>query len=99
MNTNSLAGSVRVWDPRLPDEPVASMEPAKGEVRRDCWTVAFGNSFNDSERCVCAGYDNGDVKLFDLRTMTQRWETNVKNGVRGWVGGWGGGGVGGQQGF
>jgi len=30
---------------------------------------------------VCAGYDNGDVKLFDLRTMGLRWETNVKNGV------------------
>jgi hypothetical protein len=35
--------------------------------RRDCWSVAFGNSFNDEERCVLAGYDNGDVKLFDLR--------------------------------
>ena len=90
------------------------MEPAEGEMRRDCWTVAFGeeptivlsdkitpeilaykkcklgdhlpllaagNSYNDAERCVCAGYDNGDIKLFDLRTMTQRWETNIKNGV------------------
>ena len=40
-----------------------------------------GNSFNDVERCVCAGYDNGDIKMFDLRTMTLRWESNVKNGV------------------
>ena len=70
-----------MWDPRQRDEPVACMEPAEGEVRRDCWSVAFGNSCNDTERCVCAGYDNGDVKLFDLRNMTQRWETNVKNGV------------------
>lgn len=29
--------------------------------------MAFGNSFNDEERCVLAGYDNGDVKMFDLR--------------------------------
>lgn len=36
-------------------------------VCRDCWSVAFGNSFNDEERCVLAGYDNGDVKLFDMR--------------------------------
>ncbi|CAM9308863.1 unnamed protein product, partial [Discosporangium mesarthrocarpum] len=50
---------------------------------RDCWTVSFGNSFCDEERCVVAGYDNGDVKLFDLRTNTMRWETNVKNGVTG----------------
>ena len=29
--------------------------------------MAIGNSFNDEERCVLAGYDNGDVKMFDLR--------------------------------
>ena len=46
-----------------------------------CIGLTAGNSYNDTERCVCAGYDNGDIKLFDLRTMTQRWETNVKNGV------------------
>lgn len=32
---------------------------------------------------MAAGYDNGDVKLVDLRTQTLRWETNVKNGVTG----------------
>merc|ERR1711907_597936 len=52
-----------------------------GENPADCWTVAFGNSHNDAERCICAGYDNGDVKIFDLRTSTLRWDTNVKNGV------------------
>ena len=30
---------------------------------------------------VCAGYENGDVKMFDLRNMSLYWETNVKNGV------------------
>lgn len=44
--------------------------------------VAFGNSYNDEERCLLAGYDNGDVKMFDLRTGTIRYETNIKNGVR-----------------
>jgi hypothetical protein len=39
---------------------------------RDCWCVAIGNSYNDQERCVLAGYDNGDVKMFDLRTGTVR---------------------------
>lgn len=28
-------------------------------------------------------YDNGDIKLFDLRTNTLRYETNVANGVTG----------------
>jgi WD40 repeat protein len=76
-----VSGCVKVWDQRQKNDPVATMEPAEGEVKRDCWTVAFGNSFSDSDRCVCAGYDNGDIKLFDLRTMTLKWETNVKNGV------------------
>eukprot|EP00742_Colponemidia_sp_Colp-10_P004102 GILJ01004377.1.p1 GENE.GILJ01004377.1~~GILJ01004377.1.p1 ORF type:complete len:356 (-),score=39.31 GILJ01004377.1:30-1097(-) len=80
--TGGRDGCVRVWDPRQ-KEAVVSLEPAEGETPADCWTVAFGNSFNDEDRCICAGYDNGDVKLFDLRTMTLRWDTNVKNGVCG----------------
>lgn len=80
--TGGRDGCVRVWDPRV-KEPVVSLEPDEGQAVRDCWTVAFGNSFNDDERVVAAGYDNGDVKLFDLRTNTLRYETNVKNGVTG----------------
>jgi WD repeat-containing protein 92 len=78
--TGSRDGCVRVWDPRV-QQPVLSLEPEEGVAARDCWTVAFGNSFSDEERCVCAGYDNGDVKLFDLRTNSVRWETNVSNAV------------------
>ncbi|PKU31478.1 wd repeat-containing protein hypothetical protein [Limosa lapponica baueri] len=74
-------GTVKVWDPRQKDTPVANMEPVQGESKRDCWTVAFGNAYNQEERVVCAGYDNGDIKLFDLKTMSLRWETNIKNGV------------------
>jgi len=28
-------------------------------------------------------YDNGDVKLFDLRMNEMRWEGNVGNGITG----------------
>ncbi|XP_055880420.1 dynein axonemal assembly factor 10-like [Biomphalaria glabrata] len=79
--TGSRDGTVKVWDPRQKNEPVATMEPGEGETHRDCWTVAFGDSYNAQERCVAAGYDNGDIKLFDLRNMSLKWETNVKNGV------------------
>lgn len=76
-------GCVRVWDPRT-REPVLSLEPSDAEeIKPDCWAVAFGNSFNSEERCLASGYDNGDVKLFDLRTNCLRWDTNVKNGVCG----------------
>lgn len=40
-----LAGSVKVWDPRQKDKPVANMAPAEGEEGRDCWCVAFGKTF------------------------------------------------------
>lgn len=88
--TGSRDGAVKVWDPRQAKLPVATMEPGPPDgstdsnvtnSRRDCWAVAFGHACNNQDRCLVAGYDNGDVKLFDLRTMKVRWETNVKNGV------------------
>jgi hypothetical protein len=78
--TGGRDGAVRLWDPRQPGV-VLALEPAEGQTARECWTVAFGNASSDEERCIVAGYDNGDVKLFDLRTQTMRWETNVGNGV------------------
>lgn len=60
------------------------MEPAESEtVKPDCWAVAFGNAYNSEERCVAAGYDNGDIKIFDLKTNCLRWDANVKNGICG----------------
>ena len=79
--TGSRDGSVKVWDQRQKDRPVAVMEPAEGESKRDCWAVCFGNSHNNEERSVAAGYDNGDLKMFDLRAMALRWESNLKNGI------------------
>ncbi|XP_012254834.1 dynein axonemal assembly factor 10 [Athalia rosae] len=81
--TGSKDGSVKVWDPRQKGRPVAVMEPRAGDDRRDCWVVTFGNSYNSEERVVAAGYDNGDIKIFDLKTMGVRWESNLKNGVCG----------------
>ena len=62
---------------------VSNVAVFKFNINSSRYSVAFGNSFNDDERCVLAGYDNGDVKLFDLRTGTVRCETNVGNGVCG----------------
>ncbi|KAL1140366.1 hypothetical protein AAG570_000298 [Ranatra chinensis] len=81
--TGSRDGSVKLWDPRQKGCPVAVMEPIQdgNQLRRDCWCVTFGNSFNNEERMICAGYDNGDIKMFDLKNLSVRWETNIKNGV------------------
>lgn len=79
--TGSRDGLVKVWDPRQKDRPVVTIEPKEGEQGRDCWSVAFGDSHSTEDRTLCAGFDNGDVKMFDLRTMAVRWETNLQNGV------------------
>eukprot|EP00667_Euglena_gracilis_P012229 EG_transcript_12545 len=79
--TGSRDGSIKVWDARQSEKPVAVLEPASQDTARDCWCVGFGNSYSKPERVVAAGYDNGDLKLFDLRTMTMRWQTNISNGV------------------
>lgn len=79
--TGSRDGCVMVWDVRQKDLPVARFTPLDGQSGRDCWCVAFGHSYNNEERVVAAGYDNGDLKLFDLKTMSVRWSKCLKNGV------------------
>eukprot|EP00918_Siedleckia_nematoides_P008804 GHVU01019319.1.p1 GENE.GHVU01019319.1~~GHVU01019319.1.p1 ORF type:complete len:276 (+),score=28.71 GHVU01019319.1:825-1652(+) len=54
-----------------------------GGTTPNCWAAALGNSHTDSDRCIASGYDNGDVKLFDLRMSRLLWEVNVQNGVCG----------------
>ena len=46
--TGGKDGCVRVWDPRQKGVPVAEITPedSQKENTRDCWTVAFGNSYN-----------------------------------------------------
>nr|CCA21698.1 WD domaincontaining protein putative [Albugo laibachii Nc14] len=78
--TGGRDGCIRVWDTRVPS-PVVTLSPEESHLSRDCWTVCFGNACSDTERCVIGGFDNGDLKLFDLRVNKIRWETNCQNGV------------------
>ncbi|ODM94969.1 WD repeat-containing protein 92 [Orchesella cincta] len=79
--TGSRDGTVKVWDVRQKEKPVVIIKPEDGEQKRDCWSVAFGNSYDNYERVVCCGYDNGDIRLFDLRQSCVRWSKNLKNGI------------------
>jgi hypothetical protein len=79
--TGSRDGAVKVWDSRQPAKPVVALNPVDPAKARDCWTVRMGNSHSADDRCVAAGYDNGDVKIFDLRTQQMLHEFNVANGV------------------
>jgi len=79
--TGSRDGLVKVWDRRQLEKPVVTMSPREGEARRDCWTVAVGNNYSDCDRMVAAGYANGDIRVFDLKTMSVFWETTLPHGV------------------
>eukprot|EP00796_Vickermania_ingenoplastis_P012329 gene12330-8458_t len=79
--TGSRDGSCKIWDTRQRTKPVVDLHPVSASTARDCWTVRFGNCFDPDERVLCAGFDNGDVKLFDLRTQKMLHEMNVGNGV------------------
>lgn len=78
--TGSRDGTVKVWDVRVKERASACMKPIEGTMAHDCWTVAFGRS-NLEGQVVAAGFDNGDIKVFDLRAMTTYWETHVHTGV------------------
>ncbi|KAG2382948.1 hypothetical protein C9374_004915 [Naegleria lovaniensis] len=78
--TGSRDGCVKIWDLRLKHKPIVSLEPQES-VKVDCWAVCLGNSFNANERVCASGYENGDLKIFDLRTNSVLWETNLKNGI------------------
>ena len=80
--TGGRDGSVPLWDPRQKN-PTITLEPVEAEIKPDCWSVAFGNAHSAEDRVIASGYDNGDVKLFDLKTNMLLWETNLKNGVCG----------------
>ena len=77
--TGSRDGTVKVWDRR--QRAAVAIFRSCLEKSYECWSVAFGNSFDNSERCILAGYENGDIKMYDLKTGTVRSEVNVSNGV------------------
>ncbi|KAJ8962605.1 hypothetical protein NQ318_000998 [Aromia moschata] len=74
--TGSRDGNVMVWDVRQKDAPRERLEETVGRL-------LLGNAYNNEERVIAAGYDNGDIKLFDLKTMRVKWSKCVKNGVVG----------------
>ncbi|KAA0203595.1 hypothetical protein HAZT_HAZT002653 [Hyalella azteca] len=79
--TGGADGRVKVWDLRQSDGPVVTIAPQEGTHQPDCWAVAAGNAHSPEERVVASGFDNGDIRLFDLRTNKVMWGANVGNGV------------------
>lgn len=79
--TCSEDGSLKIWDPRQSDVPVMRLCPEDSSPTRNCWSVAFGGSSGDFGRSVAAGFDNGDLKIFDLRAQKVHFEDNLEQGI------------------
>ena len=67
--TGGKDGCVKIWDPRV-DKAVVTLNPDKSSSARDCWAVAFGNSHNNEERSLMAGFDNGDIEMNKIVVTT-----------------------------
>jgi WD40 repeat protein len=69
-------GTVKVWDVRDLDRPVASMLPAKSvKSIPQCWAVTFG--LVGSDKLIFAGYENGDLKVLNITAGKLLWEVNT----------------------
>ena len=59
------------------------MVPEPGQARKQCWTVCQSQqtSDNSQQHFVAAGFDNGDIKVFDVRNSKIAWETSLSRGI------------------
>ncbi|KAG0283673.1 hypothetical protein BGZ96_011935 [Linnemannia gamsii] len=65
-------------------KPLSTMASLKKQVDgHDVWCVNIGveGLGNDDEMLVVAGYDNGDLRVMDLRMGQAVFETNLQHGI------------------
>jgi len=76
--TGGRDGRIKAWDLRTDLVPTSVILPA--DKTADVWSVAYA-SCGSGNRVFAAGYDSGDVKVFDQRSNTYVWDVNVGSGV------------------
>jgi len=79
--TGGRDGEVKLWDRRSLDVPVIRMLPETGQSKRECWSVCHAGKAHQNLQLIGAAFDNGDVKMFDVRYSKIAWETSLNRGV------------------
>ncbi|KAH7045755.1 WD40-repeat-containing domain protein [Linnemannia elongata] len=89
--TGGRDGTVKLWDMRQDHKaagtalgkPLSTMASLKKQVDgHDVWCVNMGvGQGTDDEMLVVAGYDNGDLRVMDLRMGQAVFETNLQHGI------------------
>jgi WD40 repeat protein len=70
-------GSVKVWDARQSEKAVLTI---KTKEEKDIWAVAYGQ-LKGLHKVIVIGYENGDIKLFDVNGAQYLWQIQVKDGI------------------
>lgn len=55
---------------------------AEGFSATDCRSVSFGSPYNSKEGVISRRLRNGDIKLYDLKTIKVCWSKYVKIGMQ-----------------
>ncbi|KAF9207034.1 hypothetical protein BGZ49_001313 [Haplosporangium sp. Z 27] len=86
--TGCRDGTVKLWDMRQNHKetegapsPISNISRKRGQAGNDVWCVALGGLTETDDMMIAAGYDNGDVRVMDIRMGKAVFETNVENGV------------------
>jgi len=74
LTTGSRDGTVKMWDRRIMQKSIVTME---GNEKKDCWSV----SASSNGKYIASGFNNGDVRIFDITAGKVFWETTLPRGV------------------
>lgn len=68
---------MKIWDTRQTEKAIITIKSTSSS--KDIWAVAYGQY--KGSRVVAVGYEDGDIKLFDIIGSKYLWTSQVKDGI------------------